>query len=63
MKKQQVRKIVLGRETLRQLDGGDLAPAGGSQVTLACQPHTFGGCGVQMTSFACGPYTQDSRCL
>lgn len=62
MKKQQARRIVLGRETLRQLNGGDLAPAGGSQVTLNCL-HTGGGCGVQMTSFACYPYTQGSICL
>ena len=61
MKKQQVRKIVLGRETLRQLDGGDLAPAaGGSVATHTC--YTNIGC-EHMTSFVCGPPTQGSICL
>ena len=62
MKKQQARKIVLGRETLRQLDGNNLTPVAGAQATLTCHPPS-GGCGEHMTSFACYPYTTGSICL
>ena len=52
MKKQTVRKLVLGKETLRQLDGAPLGKAAGGLVTIPCPSQTCTA-GEHMTSNSC----------